>query len=73
MVQGEGPGAVDCRYVLYDPAQDTYYRLPTTMEQSEAAVAATGESGALYAGLYGFALDRAAARRGAGALLCLPQ
>ena len=56
MVQDEGPGAVDCRYVLYDPAQDRYYRLPTTMEQSEAAVAATGESGALYAGLYGFAL-----------------
>ena len=56
LVRGEGPGAVDCRYVLYDPAAGQYYRLPTTMEQSQAAVDATGESGALYAGLYGFAL-----------------
>ena len=39
LVRGEGPGAVDCRYVLYDPAAGQYYRLPTTMEQSQAAAA----------------------------------
>ena len=53
MVQGEGPGAVDCRYVLYDPAQDRYYRLPTTMDPGEEAAAATGDPDA---GFYAFAL-----------------
>lgn len=52
-VEGEKPETVDCFYVLYSAGTDTYYRLPTTMQQSDAAAAETGSA---YAGMYGFAL-----------------
>lgn len=57
-VTGEELATVDCRLVLYSAGQDRYYLLPTTMEQSQAAADATGDAGAVYAGLYAFALTR---------------
>lgn len=52
-VEGEKPETVDCFYVLYSAGEEAYYRLPTTMQQSDAAAAGAGTP---YAGLYGFAL-----------------
>ena len=57
-VEGEDLATVDCRLVLYSPGQDRYYLLPTAMEQNQAAAQATGDGGAVYAGLYAFALTR---------------
>lgn len=57
-VEGEDLATVDCRLVLYSPGQDRYYLLPTAMEQNQAAAQAAGDGGAVYAGLYAFALTR---------------